>query len=98
MTERLYQHDSYLRAFDASVIASTADGVVLDRTAFFPTGGGVLGDEGTLDRAGESFRVLETVDVGEGILHRIDRPGPSAGDAVHGELDWSRRYLLMRYH
>ncbi|HXJ78575.1 MAG TPA: alanyl-tRNA editing protein [Candidatus Methylomirabilis sp.] len=98
MTDRLYQRDSYLTTFDASVIASTPDGVVLDRTAFFPSGGGVLGDEGTLDRGGERFRVVETVDGPDGILHRLDRVGPRAGDTVHGELDWSRRYLLMRYH
>jgi misacylated tRNA(Ala) deacylase len=42
--------------------------------------------------------VVETVDIHEGVLHRLDRPGPGAGDTVHGELDWSRRYLLMRYH
>lgn len=98
MTERLYQHDSYLRTFDAAVTAGTPEGVVLDRTAFFPSGGGVLGDEGTLAHAGERFRVVETADTPAGILHRLDRPGPPPGDAVHGEVDWTRRYLLMRYH
>jgi len=98
MTERLYQRDSYLKAFDATVVSSTPEGVVLDRTAFFPSGGGVLGDEGTLTRGGERFHVMETVDAPDGILHRLDRPGPRVGDAVHGELDWPRRYLLMRYH
>jgi len=99
MTERLYQRDSYLRAFDARVTSASADGVRLDRTAFFPTGGGVLGDEGELvGPGGETFRVLETVDTPEGVVHRLDRPGLAAGDSVHGELDWPRRYLLMRYH
>jgi len=99
MTDRLYQRDSYLKAFDARVSASTPDGVVLDRTAFFPTSGGVLGDEGTLTGAdGERFRVIETADTAEGVLHRLDRPGPKEGELVRGELDWSRRYLLMRYH
>jgi len=98
MAERLYQRDSYLKGFDASVVTSGPDGVMLDRTAFFPSGGGVLGDEGTLDRAGESFRVVETVETLEGILHRLDRPGLAAGDLVRGEVDWTRRYLLMRYH
>jgi Ser-tRNA(Ala) deacylase AlaX len=99
MTERLYQRDSYLRAFDARVTAVRPEGVVLDRTAFFPTGGGVLGDEGALTGPrGEVHRVIETLDVEEGVLHRLDHPGLAVGDAVRGELDWGRRYRLMRYH
>jgi Ser-tRNA(Ala) deacylase AlaX len=99
VTERLYQRDSYLREFDARVTWASPDGVRLDQTAFFPTGGGVLGDEGTLAvPGGETFRVVETVDTPDGILHRLDRPGLGAGAAVRGALDWARRYLLMRYH
>ena len=99
MTERIYQRDAYLKSFEAAVVNSTPEGVILDRTAFFPTGGGVLGDEGTLETpAGKSFRVLETLDTGEGLLHRLDGPGPAAGERVKGELDWERRYRLMRYH
>ena len=98
MTDRLYQRDSYLKTFDARVTAVRPDGVVLDRTAFFPTGGGVLGDAGTLTRGTESFRVVETVDDESGVLHKLETPGLAIGDAVHGEIDWSRRYLLMRYH
>ena len=97
MSERLYQRDSYLKAFDARVTEVRPDGVVLDRTAFFPTGGGVLGDAGMLTTSGGAFRVVETVDDGE-IVHRLETPGLAVGDAVHGELDWARRYLLMRYH
>ena len=99
MTERLYQQDSYLRAFDARVTALRPEGVVLDRTGFFPTGGGVLGDEGTLTGPdGEAYRVVETLDDEQGVLHRLDRPGLAVDDAVQGEPDWTRRYLLMRYH
>jgi Ser-tRNA(Ala) deacylase AlaX len=99
MTDRLYQRDGYLRAFEARVSDVTADGVVLDRTAFFPSSGGVLGDEGVLaGPGGEGFRVVETVEGPGGIVHRLDRPGLAAGDLVRGELDWARRYLLMRYH
>lgn len=94
MTERLYQRDSYLREFDARVTWAALDGVRLDQTAFFPTGGGVLGDEGTLAvPGGETFRVVETVDTPDGVLHRLDRPGLAAGDTVRGALDWARRYL-----
>jgi Ser-tRNA(Ala) deacylase AlaX len=97
-TERLYQRDSYLRTFDAAVIAVDPGGVVLDRTAFFPTGGGVLGDTGTLVAASGDFAVTETVETDRGVVHRLDRPGLAVGDGVRGELDWDRRYLLMRYH
>ncbi len=99
MTDRLYQRDSYLKSFGARVTTVRPEGVVLDRTAFFPAGGGVLGDEGTLIGAsGQAYRVIETLDDEQGVLHRLDRAGPTVGDAVKGELDWGRRYLLMRYH
>ena len=98
MTDRLYQRDSYLKTFDGRVVAVRPDGVVLDRTAFFPAGGGVLGDQGILAAAGGSFAVTEVVDDDGVLVHRLDRPGLSPGDPVTGELDWTRRYLLMRYH
>lgn len=98
MTDRLYQRDGYLRSFEARVTEARADGVVLDRTAFFPAGGGVAGDEGALGRGGETWRVTETVEDGHAILHRLDRPGLAAGDVVQGTLDWARRHRLMRYH
>lgn len=99
MTERLYQRDAYLKTFDATVLQSTPEGVVLNRTAFFPSGGGVLGDEGTLETpGGASFRVVETLETEGIILHRLDGHGPGEGEQVKGELDWDRRHTLMRYH
>jgi misacylated tRNA(Ala) deacylase len=99
MTDRLYQRDSYLRAFDARVTAVCPEGVVLDRTGFFPAGGGVLGDEGTLSGPGGlAYRVVETLDDEQDVLHRLDRAGLAVGDEVQGELNWTRRHLLMRYH
>ncbi|MCZ6556738.1 MAG: alanyl-tRNA editing protein [SAR324 cluster bacterium] len=99
MTERLYQHDAYLKEFNAQVIETTSDGVMLDCTAFFPSGGGVQGDEGTLtSQSGETYRVMETLDGEQGILHRLDRQGLRQGDAIKGALDWQRRFTLMRYH
>jgi Ser-tRNA(Ala) deacylase AlaX len=98
MSERLYQHDGYLRAFDAHVTTVHPEGVVLDRTAFFPTGGGVVGDTGILTGAAGPARVVETIEHDDGVLHRLERSGPEAGEAVRGEIDWPRRYLLMRYH
>ncbi|MCZ6629121.1 MAG: alanyl-tRNA editing protein [SAR324 cluster bacterium] len=99
MTERLYQHNAYLKEFNAQVIETTSDGVMLDCTAFFPSGGGVQGDEGTLtSQSGETYRVMETLDGEQGILHRLDRQGLRQGDAIKGALDWQRRFTLMRYH
>ncbi len=99
MTDRLYQRDSYLATFDARVTAVQPEGAVLDQTAFFPTGGGVLGDQGTLTGpGGVQYRVAETVDGEADILHRLESPGLAVGDAVRGQLDWPRRYTLMRYH
>src|SRR2546425_10727828 len=97
MTERLFQRDSYLKTFDARVTAVRPEGVVLDRTAFFPTGGGVLGDTGTLTGLSGSFRVVETVEDEGGVFHRLERAGLAVDDAVQGELEWAPRYLLMRY-
>ena len=103
MTERLYQRDGTLRTFSARVTHAGPEGVVLDQTAFFPAGGGVLGDTGTLRGPdGTVHQVLETVEGEQGPLHRLASPvghaAPAAGDAVAGELDWQRRFTLMRYH
>jgi Ser-tRNA(Ala) deacylase AlaX len=98
MTDRLYQRDSYLEIFEARVAAVRPEGVVLDRTAFFPSGGGVLGDEGALTGpGGETYRVVETLD-DEDVVHLLDRDGLAVSNPVTGRLDWSRRYRLMRYH
>ncbi len=97
MTTRLYYTDSYLTAFDAEVRrAETHDGrpaVILDRTAFYPTSGGQPFDTGRLGAAA----VIEVVDREDGeILHILDRP-LEAG-AVHGTIDWVRRFDHMQQH
>lgn len=97
-TDRLYQRDGYMRVFEARVTVARPDGVELDRTAFFPTGGGVLGDGGTLTGPGGAQTVAETIEDAGHIVHRLERPGLAVGDTVRGELDWARRYQLMRYH
>ena len=99
MTERLYQQDSYLKTFASRVALAREDGAILERTAFFPAGGGVLGDEGTLTTPdGRVLRVVETVELDSEVLHRLDGPAPAQGTEVTGTLDWARRYTLMRYH
>ena len=102
MTELLYLEDSYLREFDARVVALTPDnGVVLDRTAFYPGGGGQPHDTGLL-RAGQlAWRVVSLRRGNEygQIVHLLENgTPPPVGTLVHGVLDWERRYRLMRTH
>ena len=101
MTELLFLTDAYVSEFDATVTAVTDDGgVVLDRTAFYIGGGGQPCDVGTLtDASGGEFRVTKASRAGGSIVHAIDGSDrPAVGAAVHGAIDWERRYLLMRTH
>jgi misacylated tRNA(Ala) deacylase len=102
MTELLYQTDSYLREFDATVTAIADDGgVVLDRTAFFPGGGGQPCDFGELvagRRQQLRWRVVKVRKRGDDVLHYVEGEPPAVGTAVTGLLDWERRYQLMRTH
>jgi misacylated tRNA(Ala) deacylase len=100
MTDWLYLTDSYLRQFEAKVVASSEAGVVLDRSAFYPRGGGQPSDHGRLYvEGGPEFHVVDlSRDQGETfhVLEGETRPAP--GTLLRGELDWDRRYLLMRTH
>ena len=98
MTEILCSTDSYLRDFDAVVVESTPKGVVLDRTAFYPGGGGQPPDTGVLDFQGEGYRVTRVSRSGGQVLHELDREPPAQGSPLHGIIDWERRYQLMRTH
>ncbi len=102
MTERLYQTDSYLKDFEATVVAVDAEnrGVILDRTAFYPGGGGQPADEGALAAGGLVYRVVGFKSAGGGLLHLVggDGPLPEVGQMVTGSLNWERRYQLMRTH
>lgn len=96
MTERLYQTDGYLRAFEAAVtrIVPEEGAVVLDRSAFYPGGGGQPSDAGRLADVG----VTRCRGAGGEILHFLDGPAPELGAQIHGEIDWDRRHKLMRTH
>jgi misacylated tRNA(Ala) deacylase len=103
MTELLFRDDAYLRRAEARIIAVSERGIVLDRTVFYPQGGGQPGDSGVL-RLGDGREVsIADTRKGEGpdeILH-IPAPGvilPAPGDLVSAEIDWTRRYRLMRMH
>ncbi len=103
MTELLYYNDAYTQKFDAAVFAVDGDRVALDRTAFYPGGGGQLNDEGWLTVAGVRLRVAKVKKEGADIWHWLEAtdgglPEIAVGQPVHGLLDWERRYALMRTH
>jgi misacylated tRNA(Ala) deacylase len=98
MAEALYHSDSYLREFDAVVVALDGRRVALDRTAFYPSGGGQPNDRGQFvsDRSRWTVSLVRK-EAGE-IWHEIEADPPRIGEQVHGVLDWPRRYALMRTH
>ena len=98
MTEILCYEESYLREFDATVVEAAKQGVVLDRTAFYPGGGGQPTDTGVLRAGDEEHTVGKISRSGGQLVHELDGPPPSVGSAVHGVIDWERRYQLMRTH
>jgi misacylated tRNA(Ala) deacylase len=98
VTEALYQRDAYLRSFDADVVARHPDGVVLDRSAFFPGGGGQPADTGTLEHEGLALPVTGSVRREGEVDVLVDGDPPPAGARVRGQIDWERRYALMRTH
>lgn len=100
MTEPLYALDAYLREFAATVVASRSEpsSVVLDRSAFYPGGGGQPCDQGWLTVAGRRQRVLGLKREGGQMWHLLDGEPPAMGALVAAELDWERRYACMRTH
>ena len=99
MTDILCYEDSYLKSFDTTVTAVTRRGVVLDRTAFYPGGGGQPSDTGTLISDDAEYTVKRVRRDGGHYVHEIDGDHrPEAGAQVHGVIDWGRRYQLMRTH
>ena len=98
MTEHLYQLDSYVRDFDSVITATDGHSVALDRTAFYPGGGGQPGDVGMLTWDGGSAQVVKVKRQGADLWHTLDGEPPPQGTVVRGTLDWDHRYRLMRTH
>jgi misacylated tRNA(Ala) deacylase len=102
-TDLLFRSDAYCKTADARVLSVSARGIELDRTVFYPQGGGQAGDAGVLVRASGERLVIADTRKGEGhdrVLH-IPAPGgalPEPGEAVALQIDWPRRYRLMRLH
>ena len=98
MTKKLFADDAYLKEADAKVVAHTAQGgIVLDRSIFYPTGGGQMGDSGQLD----DLEIVTTVKGENSGIVLVPAEGtklPAIGSAVHQVLDWEARHRMMRLH
>ena len=101
MTEELFRDDSYLKDCDASVVAVGDGAIVLDRTVFYPQGGGQPGDAGVVTWTGGKATIIDTRYGEDRMIRHVVEDGaalPAVGDAVHVALDWRRRYRHMRMH
>src|SRR5262245_31442427 len=102
-TEALFRTDAYLRTARASVIASDERGIELDRTIFYPMGGGQMGDAGVLTRANGQSIIIGDTRKGDSVdsVRHLPVPGaslPELGETLELAIDWARRYALMRLH
>ncbi len=98
MTEELFSTDAYLRSCEATAVAVSEEGAILDRTVFSARGGGQPGDTGTLRWDGGEVRVTDTVKQAGEVLHVLEGSAPAVGARVTAEVDWERRHRLMRTH
>ena len=102
-TKPLFDEDAYLTTCEAKVLAvNERNGIILDQTVFYPTGGGQSGDIGTLERDGKVIKIATTIkDRDSGELVHVPMDGESTlniGDKVTATIDWEKRYLHMRMH
>ena len=101
MVEELFRQDAYIKQADATVTGVEERGVRLDRSIFYPTGGGQPGDTGLLRWDGGEARIVDSIKADGGdVLHVLapDAPRPEVGTKVHTTVDWERRHMHMRMH
>ncbi len=98
-TRMLYYEDPYMSKFEAKVISVLeGDRIILDKTAFYPEGGGQPADRGCLKFNGKQAKVVDVQKAGNVIIHFVEEDIPEEGIEVRGVLDWDRRSSLMRHH
>ncbi|MGC8568911.1 MAG: alanyl-tRNA editing protein [Nitrososphaeria archaeon] len=98
MTELLYLTDSYLKEFEATVVEDLGEALVLDRTAFYPGGGGQPNDTGYIEVDGRRLEVLSVEKAENKVLHHVKHEGSLLNVRVKGVINWPRRYSFMKYH
>src|SRR3989338_3102921 len=99
MEKAMYMNDSYLKEFEATVESVKDDKfIVLDKTAFYPSGGGQPHDTGVIICNGEEYPVVYTGKFSGLISHEVNKSGLQVGNTIIGRIDWGRRYKFMRMH
>ncbi len=102
MTDLLYLSDGYIRSFEADVVELDAEnyGIVLDKTAFYPGGGGQPADTGSISFGGVTYPVKRVKKIAGRIVHQFETESnlPEVGIEVQGQIEWDYRYKLMRTH
>jgi misacylated tRNA(Ala) deacylase len=98
MSQWIFQTDAYVREFEAVVTATLGKALTLDRTAFYPGGGGQPADRGWVQAGEQCWQVVNVRKEGEEIWHEVEGDPPVVGTPVSCRLGWERRYALMRTH
>ncbi len=98
MTESIFLADAYKKEFKATVVEIVDSAIILDRTAFYPGGGGQPFDTGKISDAHTTWKISKTKRIQGKIAHYIEGDLPAIGTHLSAELDWKRRYQLMRTH
>ena len=100
MTDRIYSTDQYASSMEATIVDVDRDDgrVLLDRTVFYPGGGGQPHDLGSLSLGDDRLEVVRVAADARGVWHWLEGGLPRPGTTVHGEVEWQRRYRLMRTH
>ena len=98
MTDILCYNDSYLQDFEAIVTDVVGTGIVLDKTVFYPGGGGQPCDTGTIKWDGGSTEISKVLRVDGKLVHKVEDSMPDVGESITGVIDWDKRYQLMRTH
>jgi len=99
MENALYMNDSYMKEFEATVKSVDKDKfIILDKSAFYPAGGGQPNDAGYIFCNDEEYSVLHVSKFSGQISHEVSKPGLKVGDMITGKIDWNRRYRFMRMH
>ncbi|MCE4605322.1 MAG: alanine--tRNA ligase [Desulfurococcales archaeon] len=98
-TRPLFHENPYMNRFTGKVLGVRGSYVILDQTAFYPTGGGQIHDTGLLIVRGSRLRVVDVQSVGDVVVHKVEgKASLDQGDTVEGVIDWRRRYRIMRHH
>ncbi len=99
MTQKLFWEDQYLKQFTASIVNNDGNNLILDKTAFYPTGGGQPCDTGIISFKGKEYKVVSVSKKGNDIVHALEEHIPAEiNDSVEGTIDWDKRYSHMRLH